>query len=90
VLLCWAVQVFRGRDVALLYSQLKIFFPDVTGGQEPNCRAWFLTCNPLLLTLHQHLRGARLLTHTPPPLVLHLDPTLAPHAGALSSPRLSL
>ena len=23
------LQVFRGRDVALLYSQLKIFFPDV-------------------------------------------------------------
>lgn len=27
----FVAKVFRGRDVALLYSQLKIFFPDVTG-----------------------------------------------------------
>lgn len=32
-----AAQVFRGRDVSLLYSQLKIFFPDVTGGEERAC-----------------------------------------------------
>ena len=28
----FVAKVFRGRDVSLLYSQLKIFFPDVTGG----------------------------------------------------------
>jgi hypothetical protein len=28
-------KVFRGRDIALLYSQLKIFFPDVTGASVP-------------------------------------------------------
>ncbi len=27
----FVAKVFRGRDVALLYSQLKMFFPDVTG-----------------------------------------------------------
>jgi hypothetical protein len=29
----FVAKVFRGRDVSLLYSQLKIFFPDVTGGR---------------------------------------------------------
>jgi ABC-type Co2+ transport system permease subunit len=29
----FVAKVFRGRDVTLLYSQLKIFFPDVTGDQ---------------------------------------------------------
>ena len=31
----FVAKVFRGRDVSLLYSQLKVLFPDVRGGWRP-------------------------------------------------------
>lgn len=33
------LQVFRGRDVSLLYSQLKIFFPDVASESAGWCQS---------------------------------------------------
>lgn len=38
LVVCCVSQIFRGKDVTLLYSQLKIFFSDVTCAKPRSSR----------------------------------------------------
>ena len=75
--------IFRGKDVSLLYSQLRIFFPLVTIAKPRSSRNSSIEVSPYTLALDRHRlwsavsdRAAAGLRGVPE---LHPAPRLHPH-----------